>query len=59
MNHKLKSRLQEEVSIASDMQMSKWQMLSNGRKQRRTKETLDEGEREEGKSLLKSQHSKN
>ena len=29
-------------------------MLSNGRKQRRTKETLDEGERGEGKSLLKS-----
>ena len=33
--------------------------LPNGRKQRGTKEPLDEGERGECKSWLKTQHSKN
>ena len=41
MNHKLQSRLPGEISIASDMQM-----IPPGRKQRRTKEPLDEVERE-------------
>ena len=39
--HKLESKLQEEISITSDMQMT-----PNGRKQR-IKEPLDEGERGE------------
>ena len=39
--HKLESKLQEEISITSDMQMT-----PNGRKQR-IKELLDEGERGE------------
>ena len=43
MNNKLKSRLQEEVSTASDIQM----IPHNGRKQRGTKEPLDEVERRE------------
>ena len=42
MNHKLQSRLPGEISIASDMQM-----IPPGRKQRRTKEPLDETEKEE------------
>ena len=41
--HKLESRLQGEVSITSDMQMT----YPNGRKQRETKEPRDEGERAE------------
>ena len=41
MKHKLESRLPEEISIISDMQMT----LPYGRKQRGTKEPLDEGER--------------
>ena len=41
MKHKLKSRLLGEISITSDMQ------ISEGRKQRRTKEPLDESERGE------------
>jgi len=40
MKHKLESRFPGEISVTSDMQPS------NGRKQRRTKEPLDEGERE-------------
>ena len=40
MNHKLESRLPEEVSTASDIQM----IPHNGRKQRGTKEPLDEVE---------------
>ena len=40
-NHKLESRLQGEISITSDMQMTP----HYGRKQRRIKEPLDEGER--------------
>ena len=42
MNHKLESRLPGEISITSDMQMTTY-----GRKQRRTKEPLDESERGE------------
>ena len=46
MKHNLESRLLEEISITSNMQMTPplWQ------KQRRTKEPLDEGERGEWKS---------
>ena len=40
MNHKLKSRLPEERSITSDMRV-----YSNDRKQRGTKESLNEGEK--------------
>ena len=43
MKHKLESRLQGEISVTSDMQM----IHPYGRKQRRTKEPLDESEREE------------
>ena len=41
MKHKLESRLLGEISISSDMQMTP----PYGRKQRRTKEPLDESER--------------
>ena len=41
MKHKLESRLPGEISITSDMQM----IPPFGRKQRRTKEPLDESER--------------
>ena len=55
MNHKLESRLPGEISITSDMKMTPpiWQ------KERGTKESLDEGERTECKSWLKTQHSEN
>ena len=43
MKHNLKSRLPGEISITSDMQFQQ----SNGRKQKETKDPLDEGEREE------------
>ena len=43
MKHKLGSRLPEEISITSDRQM----IPPLGRKQRITKETLDESERGE------------
>ena len=43
MNHKLESRLPGEISVTSDMQMTP----PYGRKQRGTKEPLDEGERGE------------
>ena len=54
MKHKLESRLLAEISIASDMQMipASWQKA-------RTKESLDESERREWKSWLKTQHSEN
>ena len=42
MNHKLESRLPGEISITSDMQM----ILPLWQKVRRTKEPLDESERE-------------
>ena len=44
MSHKLGSRWLGKVSITSDMQMTHH---SYGRKQRGTKESLDESEREE------------
>ena len=43
MKHKLESRLPGEISITSDMQMTS----PCGRKRRRTKEPLNEGERGE------------
>ena len=43
MNHKLESRLPGEISTTSDMQIQQ----SNGRKQKETKDPLDEGERGE------------
>ena len=55
MKHKLESRLPGEISITSDMQMTP----PLYRKQRRTKETLDESERREWKCWLKAQHSEN
>ena len=51
MTHKLESRLPGEISITSDIH-------PYGRKQRGTKEPLDEGERVKLKSWLKT-HSKN
>ena len=51
MKYKLETRLLREVSISSDI------YHLNGRKRRKTKELLDEGERE-WKSWLKTQHSK-
>ena len=53
MKHRLESRLLGEISITSDMQMT-----PHSRKQRRTKQPLDESEREL-KSRLKTQHSEN
>ena len=52
---KLESTLLGEISIISDMQMTP----TFGRKRRRTKELLDESERGESKSWLKTQHSEN
>ena len=54
LTHKLESRLLGEISITSDMQIT----YPNIRKWRETKEPLDEGERGEWKSWLKTQHSK-
>ena len=54
MKHMLESRFPGEISITSDMQRTH----PEGRKWRGTKEPLDEGEREEWKSWLKTQHSK-
>ena len=53
MKHKLESRLPGEISITSDMQVTS----PYGRKWRRTKEPLDESERGEWKSWLKTLHS--
>ena len=55
MKHKLESRLSGQILISSDLQMTPplWQKL------RGTKEPLDESERAECKSWLKTQHSKN
>ena len=55
MKRKLESRLPEEISITSDMQIIT--TLMTGSKE--TKEPLDEGERLERKSWLKTQHAKN
>ena len=54
MKHKMESRLPGEIPITSDMQMTPplWQ------KARGTKEPLDESERGEWKSWLKTLHSK-
>ena len=54
MKYKLESRLLGEISITSDIQMTPplWQ-------KQRTKEPLDESERGEWKSWLKTQHSEN
>ena len=54
-NAGLGSRLLGEISITSDTQMAE----TYGRKCRRIKESLDEGERGEWKSWLKNRHSKN
>ena len=54
MKHKLVSRLPGEMLVTSDMQKTPPYV----RKQRGTKESLDEGERGESKSWLKTQHSK-
>ena len=51
--HKLESRLPGEISTTSDRQM----IPPCGRKQRRTRESLDESERE-WKNWLETQHSK-
>ena len=53
--HKLESRFLGEISITSDMQMTPplWQEAN------KTKEPLDESERGEWKSWLKTQHSEN
>ena len=51
MKHKLESRLPGEISITSNMQMTH----PYGRKQRRAQEPLDENERGEWKSWLKTQ----
>ena len=55
MKHKLESRLLGEMSITSDMQI----IPPLRRKQRGTKESLDESERGKWKSWFKTQHSKN
>ena len=56
--HKLESRLPGEISITSiSIMVGRWHH-PYGRKWR-TKEPLDEGERGEWKSWLKTQHSKN
>ena len=53
--YKLESRLPGEISITSDMQMTPFL----GRKWRRTKKPLNESERGQWKSWLKTQHSDN
>ena len=56
MNHKQESKLPGEISITTDLQVIPplWQKaIKKG-----TKESLDEGEREDWKSWLKTQHSK-
>ena len=54
-NHKLKLRSPGEKQQPQICRVNH----SNGRKQRGTKEPLDEGERREWKVWLKTQHSKN
>ena len=54
MKHKLESRLPGEISITSEMQMTPLLRY----KTKRNQESLDEGERGEWKSWLKTQHSK-
>ena len=52
---KLESRLPGDISVTSDMQMTP----PLRQKMRGTKKPLDDGERGESKSWLKTQHSKN
>ena len=52
LKHKLESRLPGEISITS---ICRWN-YTNGKTWRGTKEPLDEGERGEWKSCLKTQH---
>ena len=52
MNHNLESRLTREISTVSDC---RWHHRKGGK----WRETLDEGERGQWKSWLKTQHSKN
>ena len=52
---KLESRLLREIAIISDMQMTPCLL----EKVKRTKEPLDESERQEWKSWLITQHSEN
>ena len=52
MKDKLESRLLGEISVTSDMQMTPLY----GRKERGTKEPLDESDRGELKIWLKTQH---
>ena len=56
MKHKLESRFLGEISITSDRQMTP---LLSQKAKKRTKEPLDESERGELKSWLKTQHSEN
>ena len=58
MKHKTESRLPGEISIILYIRYADDTNHSNGRKLRGTKEVLDEGERGEWKSWLKTQHSK-
>ena len=53
MHHKLESRFPGEISVTSNI------YHLYGRKQRGTKESLNEGERGKLKTWLKTQHSKN
>ncbi|XDA84727.1 hypothetical protein R6Z07F_014520 [Ovis aries] len=55
MKHKLESRLPGEIAITSDIQMTP----PYGRKQRETKEPLDDSERGQRTIWIKTQHSKN
>ena len=55
MKHKLESRLPGEISTTSDVQM----IPTHGRMWKGTKEPLEDGERGEWKSWLKTQHSWN
>ena len=55
MKHKLESRLLGEISITSDMQMTP----PLEQKAKKNKELLDESERREWKSWLKTQHWEN
>ena len=59
MKHKVKSRLPGKISITSDMQMTPplWQKVKKHLKE--SKEPLDESERGEWKSWLKTQHLEN
>ena len=54
LDSRLESRSLREISMTSDIEM----ILTYGRKQRGTKEPLDEGQRGEWKNWLKTQHSK-